>query len=148
MAERRGGRRNVLQDDRELIRRYRLDRAGIVFVTDLIRYTQTSPTQRRNESSLITTLRYLSMQRWWFGSVTTFCKRDHTNNYSTFSTSYCVAVRFVSTGHSHLAGSKNCIYEYSSFPLAHNENEPLIVCAKLPRLLLAPCCDTQPEFSF
>ncbi len=33
------GRRNVLQtmDDSELIRRYRLDRAGIVFVSDLIR---------------------------------------------------------------------------------------------------------------
>ncbi len=39
MAEILRGRRNVLQtmDDSELIRRYRLDRAGIVFVTDLIR---------------------------------------------------------------------------------------------------------------
>ncbi len=39
MAEILRGRRNVLQimDDSELIRRYRLDRAGIVFVRDLIR---------------------------------------------------------------------------------------------------------------
>ncbi len=39
MAEILRGRRNVLQimDDSELIRSYRLDRAGIVFVSDLIR---------------------------------------------------------------------------------------------------------------
>ncbi len=32
----------------ELIRRYTLDRAGIMLVTDLIRDTLTSPTPRRN----------------------------------------------------------------------------------------------------
>ncbi len=32
----------------ELIRRYTLDRAGIMFVTDLIRDTLTSPTPDRN----------------------------------------------------------------------------------------------------
>ncbi len=39
MAEILRGRRNVLHTmhDSELIRRYRLDRAGIVFVSDLIR---------------------------------------------------------------------------------------------------------------
>ncbi len=53
MAEILRGRRNVLQtmDDSELIRRYRLDRAGIVFVSDLIREKLTSPTQCRNESN-------------------------------------------------------------------------------------------------
>ncbi len=63
MAERRRGRRNVLQtmDDSELIRRYRLDRAGIVFVTDLIRNSLTSPTQAGMKG--ITTLGYLAMQR-------------------------------------------------------------------------------------
>lgn len=66
MAERRRERRNVLQtmDDSELLRRYRLDRAGIMFVTDLIRDALTSPTQRRNaiapEMKVITTLRYLA----------------------------------------------------------------------------------------
>lgn len=60
------GRRNVLQsmDDCELIKRYRLDRAGIMFVTDIIRDKLTSPTQRRNaiapEMKVIGTLRYLS----------------------------------------------------------------------------------------
>uniref|UniRef100_A0AAX7TLE2 DDE Tnp4 domain-containing protein n=1 Tax=Astatotilapia calliptera TaxID=8154 RepID=A0AAX7TLE2_ASTCA len=50
MANRRG-RRDVLQtlDDRELLRRYRLDRAGIMFVVDLLRDTK-----------VITTLRYLA----------------------------------------------------------------------------------------
>ncbi len=51
-------------DDSELMRRYRLDRAGIVFVSDLIREKLTSPTQRRNaiapEMKIITTLRYLA----------------------------------------------------------------------------------------
>ncbi len=51
-------------DDSELIRRYRLDRAGIVFVSENIREKLTSPTQRRNaiapEIKVITTLRYLA----------------------------------------------------------------------------------------
>ncbi len=50
--------------DSELIRRNRLDRAGIVFVTDLIKEKLTSPTPRRNaiapEIKVITTLRYLA----------------------------------------------------------------------------------------
>ncbi len=37
--------------DSELIRCYTLDRAGIMFVTDLIRDTLTSPTPRRNGSN-------------------------------------------------------------------------------------------------
>lgn len=65
MANRRG-RREVLQtlDDRELLRRYRLDRAGIMFVVDLLRDAITSPTRRHNaitpEAKVITTLRYLA----------------------------------------------------------------------------------------
>ena len=65
MADRRG-RREILQtlDDSELIKRHRLDRAGIMFVVDLIRDALTSPTQRHNAISLemkvITTLRYLA----------------------------------------------------------------------------------------
>ncbi len=51
-------------DDSELIRRYTLDRAGIVFVSENIREKLTSPTQRRNaiapEIKVITTLRYLA----------------------------------------------------------------------------------------
>ncbi len=69
--------------------------------------------------------------------------------YSTVRTSYCVAVHFVSTGHSHLAGSKNCMYEYSSFPLAHNENEPLIVCAVRSLVCFSPRAVTPgPNFPF
>ncbi len=48
----------------ELIRRYTLDRAGIMFVTDLIKDMLTSPTLRRNaiapEMDVITTLTYLA----------------------------------------------------------------------------------------
>uniref|UniRef100_A0A8C2DXG6 Putative nuclease HARBI1 n=1 Tax=Cyprinus carpio TaxID=7962 RepID=A0A8C2DXG6_CYPCA len=57
---------DVLQtlDDRELLRRYRLDRAGIMFVVDLLRDAITSPTRRHNaitpEKKVITTLRYLA----------------------------------------------------------------------------------------
>jgi len=50
-------------DDSDLIRRYRQDRAGIMFVTDLIRDTLISPTQRNAitpEMKVITTLRYLA----------------------------------------------------------------------------------------
>ncbi len=60
------GRRNVLHTmhDSELIRRYTLDRAGIMFVTDLIRDMLTSLTLRRNaiapEMDVITTLTYLA----------------------------------------------------------------------------------------
>ncbi len=50
--------------DSELIRRYTLDRAGIMFVTNLIRDMLTSPTLRRNaiapEMDVITTLTYLA----------------------------------------------------------------------------------------
>ncbi len=48
--------------DSELIRRYTLDGAGIMFVTELIRDTLTSPTPRWNaiapEMDVITTLTY------------------------------------------------------------------------------------------
>ncbi len=50
--------------DSELIRHYTLDCAGIMFVTDLIRDTLTSPTPHRNaivpEMDVITTLTYLA----------------------------------------------------------------------------------------
>ncbi len=50
--------------DSELIRRYTLDCARIMFVTDLIRDTLTSPTPRRNkiapEMEVISTLTYLA----------------------------------------------------------------------------------------
>ncbi len=50
--------------DSELIRRYTLDRAGIMFVTKLIRDTLTSPTPCRNaiepEMDVITTLTTLT----------------------------------------------------------------------------------------
>lgn len=65
MAERRG-RRDILQtlNDSELIKRYGLERAGIMFVVDLIRDALTSPTHRHNaispEMKVITTLRYLA----------------------------------------------------------------------------------------
>ncbi|XP_048852793.1 putative nuclease HARBI1 isoform X2 [Brienomyrus brachyistius] len=59
-------RRNILQtlNDHELIKRYRLDHDGIMFVVELIRDALTSPTQRSNaitpEMKVITTLRYLA----------------------------------------------------------------------------------------
>ncbi len=50
--------------DSELIRRYTLDRAGIMFVTDLIKDMLTSLTLRRNaiapKMDVITTLTYLA----------------------------------------------------------------------------------------
>lgn len=59
-------RKDVLNElsDRELIKRYRLDRAGILFVTDLIRDTLTSRTARNKaiapELKVILTLRFLA----------------------------------------------------------------------------------------
>ncbi len=89
--------------DSELIRRYTLDGAGIMFVTDLIRDTLTSLNRRRNaiapEMEVNHYINYINifgnwknarMQLWWFGYVTTFYKQsDHTNNYSTFRTLLC-----------------------------------------------------------
>ena len=59
-------RKDVLDDldDRELVRRYRLDRAGVLFVTDLVRERLTRPTMRNKalspEMQVIITLRYLA----------------------------------------------------------------------------------------
>ena len=59
-------RRDVLNElsDAELIKRYRLDRAGILFVTDLVRDALASNNKRRHpltpEMKVIITLRYLA----------------------------------------------------------------------------------------
>ncbi|XP_045118007.1 putative nuclease HARBI1 [Portunus trituberculatus] len=59
-------RKDVLNelDDRELVKRYRLDRAGITFVTDLVRERLKRPTVRNKalspEMQVIITLRYLA----------------------------------------------------------------------------------------
>ncbi len=59
-------RKNVLElyDDRELIKRYRLDHQGILFVTDLVRNSITPQTIRNNaltaELKVIMTLRFLA----------------------------------------------------------------------------------------
>ncbi len=103
-------RRNVLHTmhDSELIRRYTLDGAGIMLVTDLIRDTLTSPTPCRNaimsEMEVITTLTYLATGKMQLCSsddlglsqqrhkqTISFCykQRHHTNNYSTFRTLLC-----------------------------------------------------------
>ena len=59
-------RRDVLEElsDEELIKRYRLDRAGILFVTDLVRESLEADTKRSNalsaELKIIITLRFLA----------------------------------------------------------------------------------------
>ncbi len=78
--------------DSELIRHYTLDRAGIMFVTDLIRDTLTSPTPRRNaiapEMDVIAT--YLATGKMQL------CSSDDLGLYLTaLSETYCVAVHFL-----------------------------------------------------
>ncbi len=106
------GRRNVLHTtssilllhtvlvDSELIRCYTLARARVMFVSDLIdRHANISDTVQKchsardgsnhyiNYINLFSNLKNVTMQQWWFGSVTTFYKKsEHTNNYSTFRT--------------------------------------------------------------
>ncbi len=87
--------------DTELIRRYTLDRAGITFVTDLIRDTQTSPTPCRNAIApemdvitTLTTLTYLATGKMQLcssdlGLSQPSISGDHINNYSTFRTLLC-----------------------------------------------------------
>ena len=59
-------RKDVLNDmtDEELVKRYRLDREGIIFVTNLVRETLARPTTRNKaltpEMKVIVTLRYLA----------------------------------------------------------------------------------------
>ncbi len=66
MAEGGRGRRNILQtlNDSELIKCYRLVRAGLIFVVGLIRDALTSPIQCHNpvspEMKVITTSGYLA----------------------------------------------------------------------------------------
>ncbi len=62
MTERQRGKRNILQtlNDSKLMKRYRLDHAGVMFVVDLIRDALTSPNQCNHaitpEIEVITTL--------------------------------------------------------------------------------------------
>ena len=53
-----------IHSDAELVKRYRLDRFGILLVTDFLRATITPPTSRSHaipaELKVITTLRYLA----------------------------------------------------------------------------------------
>lgn len=53
-----------MYDDSELMKRYRFDRAGILFVTDMVREVIRSPTQRNKaltpEMKVVLTLRYLA----------------------------------------------------------------------------------------
>ncbi len=79
--------------DSELIRRYTLDRAGIMFVTDLIWDTLTSPTPRRNAIApdiegnpyfnIFGNWKNTTMQQRWFLYLTAR------------SEPYCVAVNFL-----------------------------------------------------
>ena len=68
-------RKDVLNElnDAELVKRYRLDRAAIIFVTDLVWETLTRPTARNKalspEMKVILTLRYLAT-----GKMTQFLK--------------------------------------------------------------------------
>ncbi len=86
----------------ELTRRYTLDRAGIMFVTDLIRDTLTSQTLCRNAIasemdviSTLTTLTYLATGKMQLyssddlGLSQPSKQSDHTNIYSTFRTVFC-----------------------------------------------------------
>lgn len=69
MVERERRRRNFLQtlNDRDLMKRYRLDGVEIMFAVDLIQDVLTSPTQCNNvitpEMKVIVTLRYLKLEK-------------------------------------------------------------------------------------
>ncbi len=83
--------------DSELIRRYTIDHAGIMFVTDLIRDTLTSTTPRINAIAsemdvitTLTTLTYLSTGKMQL------CSSEDLGLYLTaLSESFCVAVHFL-----------------------------------------------------
>ena len=70
-------RRDVLGEysDSELLERYRFDRAGILFITDLVKEEIQSGTVRNRAISpllkVVVTLRYLSCQAWRFRSEVT-----------------------------------------------------------------------------
>ncbi len=81
--------------DSELIRRYTLDRAGIMFVTDLIKDMLTSLTLRRNAIApemyvitTLTTLTYLATGKMQL------CSSDDLG-LTERSEPYCVAVHFL-----------------------------------------------------
>ncbi len=107
MAERLRGRRHVLKtmDDSELIKRYRLDRAGIMFVTDLIREKLTSPTQLRHaiapEIKVIMTVTYLATGNMQLcssddlGVSQPSISKVITQTITALSEPYCVAVDFL-----------------------------------------------------
>ncbi len=78
--------------DSELIRRYTLDRAGIMFVTELIRDTLTSPTPCRNaiepEMDVITTLTYLATGKMQLCSSDDLGLLQHFQNLMSLFISY------------------------------------------------------------
>ncbi len=82
--------------DSELIRRCTLDRAGIMFVTDLIKDMLTSLTLRRNaiapEMDVITTLTTLT---YLATGKMQLCSSDDLGLLTALSEPYCVAVHFL-----------------------------------------------------
>lgn len=109
------GRKNVLEhlNDSELIKRYRLDSAGICFVTDLVRNTLESPTMMNMaitaEMKVFITLRYLATGKMQLCSSDDFgvhllgdsgypCKRwlltpyltPHTHSQTAYNSAYIV----------------------------------------------------------
>ncbi len=82
--------------DSELIRRYTLDRAGIMFMTDLTRDTLTSPTPRRNaiapEMDVITTLTTLT---YLATGKMQLCSSNDLGLLKHFQNLNCVAVHFL-----------------------------------------------------
>ncbi len=92
-------------DDSELIKRYRLDRAGIMFVTDLIREKLTSPTQLRHV--MITLISGAMALTYLATGKMQLCSSDDlgvsqpsiskviTQTITALSEPYCVAVDFL-----------------------------------------------------
>ncbi len=91
--------------DSEIMRCYTLDRAAIMFVTDLFRDTLTSPTPRRNdivpEMEVITTLTYLATGKMQLcssddlGLSQPSISKVITQTITALSEPYCVAVHFL-----------------------------------------------------
>ncbi len=118
------GRVNVLRTmhDLVLIRRYTLDHAGIMFVTDLIRDMPTSQTSRWNaivpEMDVISTLTYLATGKMQLcrsddlGPSQPSISKVITQTFIALSELYYVAVHFLKKYDSMVNKNKKKIYIY------------------------------------
>lgn len=132
-------RKNVFKlfDDEQLMKQYRLDRAGIIFVSDLVRDVISPLTLRSNafsvelneccescdDASFPCHRKNAAMQYCCFRAITTINKPNcHGNNYGTYSSTHCHTFQRLSNNTPRNPTEANTIYANSRLPRSSRRN--------------------------